>query len=105
MMYLIASDFNDDLKTRTASSDGLLGIIFIYVALNFGYFAVQVTKVLAMRLKGLIKRIRKVFAKNTISQEVIKVKPITFFEGTTFESANNTSIFELKGESTSLGEC
>jgi hypothetical protein len=44
LMYLIASDFNNDPMTRSGAGTGLLGIIFIYVVLNLTYFVVAVVK-------------------------------------------------------------
>ena len=38
MMYLIASDFNENESLRADAGTGLLVIIFVYVALNFAFF-------------------------------------------------------------------
>jgi hypothetical protein len=75
MMYLMASDFNDNPDIRSAAGTGLLLIISLYVALNFLYFLVSLIAQLRGPSRRLLARVKHLLA-NKRGRGVVAMKPL-----------------------------
>jgi len=75
MMYLMASDFNDNPDIRSAAGTGLLLIISFYVALNFLYFLVSLISQLRRPMRRILARVKH-FLANKRGRGVVAMKPL-----------------------------
>jgi hypothetical protein len=102
MMYLIASDFNDNPDTREAAGSGLLLIISIYVALNFLYFLVSLMAQLRGPLRRIVARLKNKLANNR-GRGVIAMRPLNHQEESTIMVNKpfdmSSSSFEMPSQS------
>jgi glycerol uptake facilitator-like aquaporin len=82
MMYLMASEFNDNSDIRSAAGTGLLLIISFYVALNFLYFLVSLISQLRRPMRRIGTRVKK-FLANKRGRGVVAMKPLKQHEEST----------------------